>query len=155
MAGNPQPQPVAPRFWSKVDRRGNNECWQWTGCRNRDGYGNLSVNGAMKLATHVALELSGKARPSNACALHSCDTPLCVNPHHLRWGSHAENMADMAAKGRSGNHSGTANGRAKVRPDQVAAIRASSKQLKELAAIYSVGLSTISRIRRGENWKDA
>jgi hypothetical protein len=32
--------------------------------------------------------------------LHDCDNPPCFRLDHLRLGTHAENMADMRAKGR-------------------------------------------------------
>ncbi len=52
------------------------------------------------LAHRVALALSTDAVIPGAeveCA-HSCDNPICVNPRHLEWKSHKDNMADYIAK---------------------------------------------------------
>lgn len=87
------------RFWSKVDKSG--DCWLWTGTRSEKGYGEFFVGNRRKMrATRVMLELTGRPRPENTEACHTCDNPSCVRPEHLWWGTRRENMLDMVAKGR-------------------------------------------------------
>lgn len=96
MQGVRLPTDLSKAFYMKVEQRGPDECWLWTGARNDRGYGQLST----RKATHVALELAGNLRPVGALALHSCDNPPCCNPNHLRWGTDAENAADMVQRQR-------------------------------------------------------
>lgn len=92
------------RFDSKIKVDPKTGCWTWIGAKNRKGYGTMFVGpkrGSTGLATHVSLTLAGRPRPSEKHhALHRCDTPSCVNPEHLWWGTHADNMADANNKGR-------------------------------------------------------
>jgi hypothetical protein len=46
---------MADRLWEKVDRSGGPlACWPWTGCRDRNGYGQIGVAGRMVKAHRIA-----------------------------------------------------------------------------------------------------
>jgi len=53
-----------------------------------------------ELAHRVAWVIAFGPIPPGKFVLHHCDEPLCIRPHHLFLGTQAENLADMAAKGR-------------------------------------------------------
>lgn len=96
------------RFWQKVDRRGDDECWIWRG-RVRKDYGEFVIYSRGKSlyfrAHRVAL---GGLDPvfSQLFACHHCDNPLCCNPKHLYWGSAATNNADRVKRERNGCSAG-------------------------------------------------
>lgn len=91
---------VQSRFWQRVNVRGKNECWEWTGTRS-NGYGSIRVSGKTRKATHVSWEIAnGKPFPKGMLACHRCDNPPCVNPAHLFVGTLADNARDMVEKGR-------------------------------------------------------
>lgn len=82
---------VAPRFWSKVDRGGDGECWPWLG--SGDGrYGQLYVSGKSIKAHRFAYELLVGPIPDGLTLDHLCRNTACVNPAHLEPVSHRENV---------------------------------------------------------------
>lgn len=70
----------------------------------REGYGQVKhwLNGKPSTITaHKASYLAHVGDvPPGLVVMHVCDTPLCINPHHLRLGSQLENVHDMVDKGR-------------------------------------------------------
>ena len=62
------------------------------------GYGAANGRGAHNLICEKA---HGPPPKDRRHALHSCDTPRCVNKRHLRWGNQADNMQDAVARGRT------------------------------------------------------
>jgi len=141
---------TARRVMGKVSV-GQSGCWEWTAYKDANGYGAISFSGKRKLAHRVMYELRYGLIPAGACVCHSCDNPACVNPDHLFLGSHAENMADMASKGRAPK--GETHVAAKLTEADVLAIRADTGTQQEIAAKYGIGKSQVSRIRLGQTWK--
>lgn len=88
------------RFLSRVETRGHDECWEWKGYRDKNGYGALYINESNHRSHRVALAISGVAIPSGMCVCHTCDNPPCCNPAHLFLGTNLDNRRDMIKKGR-------------------------------------------------------
>lgn len=98
------PIPIDQRFWPKVKKRGPDDCWLWTARKGTHGYGMISSPGhGMLFAHRVCFAIHNGPIPSGLVVLHSCDTPACVNPAHLRLGTQGDNLRDMSAKGRNVN----------------------------------------------------
>lgn len=79
------------------------DCWEWTGARNRHGYGVIRVGGRAggtvlvhRLAASVYLDYDLQ----DPAVLHTCDNPPCFNPDHLYVGDQADNMRDAYSRGR-------------------------------------------------------
>ncbi|MCC3246639.1 HNH endonuclease [Methylocystis sp. WRRC1] len=139
------------RFHRKYERKGPDECWPWKAATSGFGYGRFKINGRLYSSHRIAYSLSKGRIPSGGGwhgieVLHSCDNPACCNPAHLSIGTHAENVADMDAKGR-GNRRGSPR-KYQVTPDICAKILASGAPATELEKSLGIPMKTINRVRR-------
>ena len=152
------------RFFKKrANVQGPEDCWNWTGFLNPEGYGSLSLLGPTgkrnKVGVHrIAAYLAGMDI-EGLFVCHKCDNPSCVNPNHLFVGTPADNSRDMMQKGRGkrpGNK-GEANGRHKLSEADVLSIRdfyASGKvTLTALGKRFRVNRDHISNIITRKHWK--
>jgi hypothetical protein len=87
--------PYERKFWAKVDRCGDDECWEWKGYVQSNGYGNFGQTGT-RLAHRIAYRLLVGPIPEGTVLDHLCHTRdpnctdaddcphrRCVNPAHL------------------------------------------------------------------------
>lgn len=77
-----------------------NGCIEWKFAKSSYGYGMISYHNKVMTANRLMLILLHGLPETKSVAMHTCDNPPCINPDHLRWGSHKENSKDMMAKGR-------------------------------------------------------
>lgn len=88
---------LAARFWAKVDKRGPDECWLWSGSGTKGGYGQLVVARKTWLAHRLSVVLSGREIPDGMQIDHMCRTRWCVNPSHLRIVTLRQNVTENSA----------------------------------------------------------
>jgi hypothetical protein len=137
-------------FWSLYDTSGGpDSCWKWSGKTDENGYGRIFN----QLAHRIAHEMANGPIPDGKEVFHSCDTPPCGNPAHLRIGTQLDNIQDMVDRHRY--RVGEAHPGSKLTWDDARAIRAacgSGEAQAIVASRYGVTQTVVSRIVRGVAW---
>lgn len=133
-------------------------CWLWTGGTRANSKGVLYprhwTDDKKSMGAHrFSFELVHGAIPKGMYVCHKCDTPLCVNPHHLFLGTHNDNMRDMVMKKRSFVGRGeNKKGLSKLTNKQAEQIRNMDISQSKIAALFGVSQTTIGRIKRMESY---
>lgn len=148
------------RFWNKVQKRSEKECWEWTAKKFPDGYGKFWFNEKSMRAHRISWMIHFGEIPNGLLVCHSCDNPACVNPNHLWLGTNQENLIDAVKKGRckggfvgkfGENHPNTT-----LNQQQVDEIRIlyQDKHLPQsrLSKMFFVSQGTISHIINRKTW---
>lgn len=134
------------RFMRKVERDPATGCLLWGKLTFRNGYGRFGVGKRSWLAHRwIFVHDHGYLPP---VVMHACDNSSCVELMHLIPGTHADNMADMTAKGRKPR--GEASATSKLTDVEVSEIREEYANgiltCRLLAEVYGVGKSQIHNI---------
>lgn len=140
------------RLESRIERSAG--CWLWTGRVAQDGYGRIRIAKREYVASRAAYLRWKGPIPCGLWVLHKCDTPRCCNPEHLFLGTHADNMADMKAKGRWNGPRGEAvKNRVRLTEAQAREVLISADRDAALARRHGVSGYCIWAIRNGRTWK--
>lgn len=148
---------MVTRFWEKVDKRGESDCWLWLSADDKR-YGRFWVNeqSRSEYAHRVSYILTYGPIPSDLYVCHRCDNTKCVNPGHLFLGTALDNSHDMLFKGRGARQVGTTNPAAKLTDVDVVAIRAmyaTGKISQESIALqFGVSRKSVAAIINGKTW---
>lgn len=148
------------RFNSKIAKK---DCWEWTGCKYRGGYGNFrrKVNGKwiMEKTHRFSYEYYNNIKREDMRGLiicHKCDNPSCVNPDHLFLGTYLDNALDAKSKNRN------SYGRHKQHKwlsfeiaEAIRKLKTENPNLtyKQISKIYNTSASQVHRIIKNLIWK--
>lgn len=150
-----KPQPVADRFWAKVQK--SDGCWIWTAAKQKHGYGLFTIRfhpARHALAHRKSYELVNGPVPEGMDVLHRCDNRQCVRPDHLFLGTQADNNRDMKAKGRASrgtNHFLASLNESKVR--LIRGLHAKGETVKNISGVVGVTPGTVYAVLRGKTWR--
>lgn len=151
---------VAERFEKYVDRSGT--CHLWTSKSTAGGktraYGSFHVAYPVRRMEYAhRLEMIrklGRELAPGEMVMHSCDTPLCVNPDHLLIGDQGKNMADAASRGRVMR--GERHVFARLTEQKVKEIRAlgavAGTRHEDIAALYGVSRTAVTLVLQRKRW---
>ncbi len=153
--------PVA-RFWCFVDKNGPvpahqphlGKCWIWTGGRTSGGYGGFEDGSGKTVPAHCFAYRLYHGGTITKFVCHKCDNRPCVRKSHLFAGTHEDNMADAARKGRMAW--GERQGKGKLMARQVIRIRrlrAAGLSVRRIAAQIRKPYSVVWRVTAQKTWK--
>lgn len=118
--------------------------------------GKVTHNGERRSAFETMCELAHGQRPTDAHEVaHNCGKGHegCINPEHIRWATHIDNLADRIPHGTSNR--GERHGLSKFTREDVLNIRQAveaGERQASIAARLGTGRGTIGKIARGERW---
>ncbi len=139
---------AAPIMYT-IDQNGCHNCVSHS--FDKDGYPRIQRGKGKIRGNRIIYTLFYGEIPPGMVVMHTCDNPHCINPEHLKLGTHKENMADRQQKGRT--KTGSDHCKAKLTDEQVYYIKYGPQEsTKALAEKYHVDPTTIRKILKGKTY---
>jgi hypothetical protein len=130
----------------------NNECWECIShFQKKHGYMQISRNKKFQYMHRYVHEIYNGKIAKGLDVMHLCDNPKCINPSHLKTGTHKDNMNDMFNKNRRDNNK-ISNSKKKLNEKQLFEIKKlllEGKTLEEIASLFNITHPTVGSIKRG------
>lgn len=97
---------VFVRFRKKYIISEETKCWEWTGSKDKDGYGQFSIGNKCFSPHRFSYKSFNGNIPHGMVVRHTCNNRSCVNPEHLTIGTQKQNVQDAINNGAhpSGNN---------------------------------------------------
>lgn len=140
----------AERFWSKVDARGDDECWPWTGAHFQTGHGQYWLRGGTVYAQRAVYEHEFGPLPRGVQVRRTCATLDCCNPRHLTVATRLTSDRDRYQK--TAYHRRKQQRRSVVTLEQLLAVKRSTGDDEEVARQCGVSATVVRRLRGSKGW---
>ena len=140
------------RFWANVNCCGGDDCWEYLGWRDKDGYGRFTFAKRSAGAHRVAFVITKGETQQYVC--HACNYPACCNPRHLYAGTQQANIRQAHSEGRV-NFVGVQNNCAKLTEAKVRKIRVlcnAGTLQRSIVLKFGIDQSTVSLINTRKLW---
>lgn len=129
-------------------------CWLWKGCAQPNGYGLYGMDYKVLRAHRASYVIFKGPIQKGFLVLHSCDNRSCVNPKHLRTGTHKDNSMDAIKRNRQIR--GSAHGRSKMSEEDVLRLRkqydGKHGSIKKLADKEGLNKELVRKILKRLSW---
>lgn len=141
--------------WKRIYKRNENDCWEWEGYKDKDGYGTIHLEYKTRRVHRIVYELTYGSIPNRLYVLHKCDNPSCCNPNHLFIGTVQDNSDDQKRKRRT--TVGDKHGRSKLTEKNILEIKrlynTGDYYQSDLGKLFNISHQEISRIINNKRWR--
>lgn len=141
---------IEAEFRKRLVVGGPDECWRMSLFgRASKGYQHVRM-GKRYIGAHIiACTLANGPRQNGQIVLHSCNKAQCCNPAHLRWGTHAENVADTIAAGR-GDKTPIIERFSEAELREMKQMLANGMHVADVAQAFEIGVNSVLKVKRGQ-----